>query len=71
MTTYQIAFINMHDISHCFKINNLSEMRYWLRSENLKNLVVAKIVNETIVYFNIYRGGKREQKLIVNMPVMK
>lgn len=71
MTTYQIAFVNKHDISHCFKINSLSELRHYLRSEDLKSLVVAKIIDETIIYFNIYRGGKREQKLIVNLPIIK
>ena len=71
MTTYRIAFINKYDISRCFVLDNLFDLRDYIFDKNLKGLTVGKIVDDTVEYFVTYNGGKREEKLVVNMPLIK
>lgn len=71
MTTYRISFTNKYDITHCFELDNLFEIRHFIYDDELKGVVVGKEVDDIIEYFAIYKGGKRERKILVNWPSMK
>lgn len=71
MTIYRISFVNRHGISHCFEIDNLFDLRHYINNDGLKGLTIGKIVDDRIVYFVQYNGGRRERKLNVNIPLIK
>jgi hypothetical protein len=71
MTTYRISFTNKYNITHCFKLDNLFDIRNFIKDDELKGVIIVKEVDDIIEYFVIYRGGKRERKILVNWPLMK